>query len=184
MGSDVELIDKLCGEHMFQSTLPYGERPPCGLRLFISYCVSIHAPTWGATAQTRELNEEEKFQSTLPHGERPVNPYNLFLHPLFQSTLPHGERLELIDKICAEHMFQSTLPHGERPTYDFAMRHATRFQSTLPHGERLLQVSIKNRLQIVSIHAPTWGATSSLFFAHLPVTVCKRLHDDVLRRPN
>ena len=92
MGSDVELIDKLCGEHMFQSTLPYGKRPPCGLKLFISYCVSIHAPTWGATEWYRLTLAIFRFQSTLPHGERQKAPTRVPTGQKFQSTLPHGER--------------------------------------------------------------------------------------------
>ena len=54
--------------------------------------VSIHAPTWGATATSEFLESMVSFQSTLPHGERLI----LFLIAstltLFQSTLPHGER--------------------------------------------------------------------------------------------
>ena len=33
------------------------------------------------------------------------------------------------------------------------------FQSTLPHGERLLYLHVPDIVRLVSIHAPTWGAT-------------------------
>ena len=43
------------------------------------------------------------------------------------------------------------------PEYDWFMR--TVFQSTHPHGVRLLKVLLGYLTIIVSIHAPTWGAT-------------------------
>ena len=56
----------------FQSTLPRGERQGiyrfCGLR----NCVSIHAPTRGATENGNPRKPYlNLFQSTLPRGERP-----------------------------------------------------------------------------------------------------------------
>ena len=56
-------------------------------------------------------------------------------------------------------MFQSTLPHGERPDMQSAGAYAGKFQSTLPHGERRSVDITLIVLAIVSIHAPTWGAT-------------------------
>ena len=36
----------------------------------VLYGVSIHAPTWGATAKDLKAAEREMFQSTHPHGVR------------------------------------------------------------------------------------------------------------------
>ena len=58
------------------------------------------------------------------------------LYP-FQSTLPRGERLVASGGNIANQLFQSTLPRGER--------HAC-----------AIAEGLKN---IVSIHAPAWGAT-------------------------
>ena len=40
-------------------------------------------------------------------------------------------------------------------------RRRRRFQSTLPRGERRLSLDVNQLKQAVSIHAPTWGATST-----------------------
>ena len=98
--------------------------------------VSIHAPTWGATGPDVVRDYIARFQSTLPHGERPPLWVISFHFCKFQSTLPHGERLS--DSI------------------DNSVN--TEFQSTLPHGERH-SLTVEFTIYIVSIHAPTWGAT-------------------------
>ena len=55
--------------------------------------VSIHAPAWGATADSNVMSPTEEFQFTLPHGERRLRKPPKILGALFQFTLPHGERL-------------------------------------------------------------------------------------------
>ena len=78
-------------EGLFQSTLPHGERhidvipsvAKCGFNprshmgsdtfatcKEVRAAVSIHAPTWGATACKIATAKKSVFQSTLPHGER------------------------------------------------------------------------------------------------------------------
>ena len=144
---------------LFQSTLPHGERL-CISNLSLSLArfnprshmgsdfaivinksdylsVSIHAPTWGATCEAKRAALIRLFQSTLPHGERRYSGGYLSSRFLFQSTLPHGERPPKMGSRVAYQSFQSTLPHGERP-----------------HTSRAY------RRNLVSIHAPTWGATS------------------------
>ena len=86
---------------------------------------------------------------------------------LFQSTHPHGVRPQLIRLHSRRGGFQSTHPHGVR------LRPAPRgptayisFQSTHPHGVRQGTIHRPGWYQIISIHAPTWGATgaSSLYW--------------------
>ena len=78
----------------------------------------------------------------------------------FQSTLPHGERPNR-EPLCHDGIrFQSTLPHGERLKGDRCVITVKQFQSTLPHGERLPVAANSERTALVSIHAPTWGATN------------------------
>ena len=62
------------------------------------------------------------------------------LPTMFQSTLPRGERLTTTQTIYLRYLFQSTLPRGERPRICGVL--------CRPHD--------------VSIHAPAWGATSTL----------------------
>ena len=56
-------------------------------------------------------------------------------------------------------MFQSTHPHGVRPTSCHTVRFLLLFQSTHPHGVRPVSRIYRTMLSMVSIHAPTWGAT-------------------------
>ena len=55
-------------------------------------------------------------------------------------------------------MFQSTRPRGARHRHDAATLAAILFQSTRPRGARPPPAPSK-MLYLVSIHAPTWGAT-------------------------
>ena len=57
------------------------------------FCISIHAPTRGATSRQEQGGGTDTFQSTLPRGERPPDAYTKLTDPsAFQSTLPRGER--------------------------------------------------------------------------------------------
>ena len=121
--------------------------------------VSIHAPTWGATWNWLLLVFVRWFQSTLPHGERQEYLTFRVAHTEFQSTLPHGERRYRLYGKIYRYRFQSTLPHGERHITNLIITIISMFQSTLPHGERPKEWS-RLLFILVSIHAPTWGATS------------------------
>ena len=157
----------------------------CDILLFTNsdrLAVSIHAPTWGATHYTSITNiENYMFQSTHPHGVRRCSTcrlaylwcFNPRTHMgcdkyivlttlefrTFQSTHPHGVRLKQITILCSCSVFQSTHPHGVR-------RHR-RTRHSRPRGgfnprthmgcDKDAWVSIVHL--IVSIHAPTWGAT-------------------------
>ena len=55
--------------------------------------------------------------------------------------------------------FQSTLPRGERPGLCFAQKLWQKFQSTLPRGERRGSNFHIDASSLISIHAPTRGAT-------------------------
>ena len=57
--------------------------------------------------------------------------------------------------------FQSTLPQGERQAPKIVLTQIFAFQSTLPQGERHLLINQTAVSGIISIHAPTRGATLS-----------------------
>ena len=62
----------------------------------VGTCISIHAPTWGATLAQREALTKLLFQSTHPRGVRPsLRPYALIASQ-FQSTHPRGVRQPLL----------------------------------------------------------------------------------------
>ena len=122
---------------LFQSTLPQGER-----RLWICQCrvfgrISIHAPTRGATTTAATgPGLYHPFQSTLPQGERP------------QETAPSHFTAT----------FQSTLPQGERQWSFTAMKIPEDFNPRSHKGsDSFLSISLPK--EIISIHAPTRGAT-------------------------
>ena len=144
--------------------------------------VSIHAPTWGATALSERNNNIIKFQSTHPHGVRLIMVINNLLISEFQSTHPHGVRPNKHLKFQSySQKFQSTHPHGVRLDRRCEDRHLRVFQSTHPHGVRHdyfqpysyrpygfnprthmgcdYQNLVNHLSMLVSIHAPTWGAT-------------------------
>ena len=125
--------------------------------------VSIHAPTWGATQMVfGNVGIVNKFQSTHPHGVRQLIWCFKRIKSEFQSTHPHGVRQhgELTDGTNEE--FQSTHPHGVRRDTKQVPEVRIEFQSTHPHGVRLPKLEGTDETARVSIHAPTWGATSTV----------------------
>ena len=99
--------------------------------------ISVHAPTRGATSNSLSFSIFSVFQSTLPREER-----------LLQQYLSHFQLL-----------FQSTLPREERPLQHQLGLHRRIFQSTLPREERLKLIRHPLIRIVISIHAPTRGAT-------------------------
>ena len=101
--------------------------------------VSIHAPTWGATNMTSFFSRRRKFQSTHPRGVRRSTdtwsvPYvGVSIHaPTWGATLP-------LLTITLTSMFQSTHPRGVRPCSRGWVYAKLKFQSTHPRGVRPIQ---------------------------------------------
>ena len=129
--------------------------------------ISIHAPTRGATCSGHKIfYTGSKFQSTLPRGERRLYTGSRVYHYIFQSTLPRGERRKALRSTRCIDIFQSTLPRGERPQYRTII-HSIVYFNPRSHegsdGNMLLQLLST----VISIHAPTRGATSAVLL--LPV---------------
>ena len=124
---------------LFQSTHPRGVRLRHSWLQYRPLAVSIHAPTWGATSREAGSSQEFRVSIHAPtwgatiHGGFPLRGM-----PMFQSTHPRGVRLLSNCGLPSSRLFQSTHPRGVRPD----MMEACGW-------------SIE-----VSIHAPTWGATS------------------------
>ncbi len=135
----------ICNE--FQSTRPRGARPLNPFCQRIALCVSIHAPTWGATVKSRICRKC----------------FRVSIHaPTWGATVNKACRAP-----CCR--FQSTRPRGARPDPP-ARSSATRSFNPRAHvGRDLKDAQIVSGLVKVSIHAPTWGATgwtSSCGFSH------------------
>ena len=122
--------------------------------------ISIHAPTRGATSCYLCLMISVMiFQSTLPREERLYSVCIGYGFIQFQSTLPREERLNFFLAVRASSIFQSTLPREERPV--FQSSHRKRVHNFNPRShERSDIVPVKiGGFEIISIHAPTRGAT-------------------------
>ena len=80
----------------FQSTLPRGERP-CVHTYVLRCCISIHAPTRGATHQLVFIRACSEISIHAPTRGATQTIEETHLLFQFQSTLPRGER-----QICPE----------------------------------------------------------------------------------
>ena len=121
--------------------------------------VSIHAPTWGATDVLRPDYIQIEFQSTRPRGARLPQQAIRWRPSRFQSTRPRGARLGSSAVGEGRQRFNPRAHVGR----DMGMTLAElrkQFQSTRPRGARPC-AALDGLLSIhVSIHAPTWGATT------------------------
>ena len=177
-----QTLDSFNAECEFQSTHPHGVRPfkhnigqikrrfnprthtGCDRalkRLKVAFvCFNPRTHTGCDSDYTKTRFFAAWFQSTHPHGVRlclitpTTNPKS------FQSTHPHGVRPLVANNDLNFFEFQSTHPHGVRlrvRDIDFVI---SGFQSTHPHGVRPHQRSPRQYITMVSIHAPTRGATN------------------------
>ena len=78
---------------------------------------------------------------------------------IFQSTHPRGVRHPADFWPMPWDAFQSTHPRGVRPMLASPLSVTMAFQSTHPRGVRLVKSRHAVRQILISIHAPTWGAT-------------------------
>ena len=121
-------------------------------------CVSIHAPTRGATEEVERMNEDFKFQSTHPLGVRLHHHKYLYL---FCQVSIHAPTRGATASVLV-------LPENVQVSIHAPTRGATRqnleyyrikkFQSTHPLGVRPYDAT-DFLFVLVSIHAPTRGAT-------------------------
>ena len=126
-----------------------------------STLISIHAPTRGATTTNAKRETENAFQSTLPREERHYLTKCVKVFQKFQSTLPREERLSRLSIRVSRHLFQSTLPREEQ---HMNQMHIPIIHNFNPHShERSDFVPRRiSRYIVISIHAPTRGATQLL----------------------
>ena len=147
---------------MFQSTHPHGVRQASN-RPFASLgrYVSIHAPTRGATMASCQCGSlrcqyvsiHAPTRGATPAGCPKVVPGAVSIHAPTRGATPQEPQVGAVT------MFQSTHPHGARRVPYPTTTTSSRFQSTHPHGVRQKEEAEKRQLSLVSIHAPTRGAT-------------------------
>jgi len=123
--------------HLFQSTLPQGERHINVLQQRFAAHISIHAPAGGATKIQEEMQRLQQFQSTLPQGERLGEHRGCRLRRHFnprsrRGSDPRAERLG--SRGCG---ISIHAPAGGATQSGRSWVEIKEFQSTLPQGERL-----------------------------------------------
>ena len=137
------------------------------MQLFVdlTHPISIHAPTRGATRcelifrQIRcNFNPRSHTGSDLPGIT------DLSTRIDFNPRSHTGSDQSVLAAFPILQEFQSTLPHGERHAAVVVAAPRVTFQSTLPHGERHHIIKPTQINIIISIHAPTRGATLLLLF--------------------
>ena len=169
---------------LLQSTLSQRERCTDCLAAKCSHAISIHAPTKGATRLQdffeillRYFNprSHEGSDSCLHIGYLPWDYFNPRSHEgsdpgyaechwlctISIHAPTKGATIRIWDKITIQR-FQSTLPRRERRTWIHWLWSWSWFQSTLPRRERQCHPRYDKIHNIISIHAPTKGATSSV----------------------
>ena len=153
-----------------------------GLAHILATRISIHAPTWGATPTAFANLETLIFQSTHPRGVRPTGSrltawsssnFNPRTHvgcdgrlreastvwQEFQSTHPRGVRPPPSRPQPQPLSFQSTHPRGVRPATFCGSCHTHRNFNPRTHVGCDLPGLLVYLPAVISIHAPTWGAT-------------------------
>ena len=163
-----------------------------GVRLpLLRYGVSIHAPAWGATVVGRTFGHCCRFQSTHPHGVRRNPAFNYQFQNTVSIHAPAWGATSMPPKRTTLSEFQSTHPHGVRRFVSGGMRSIplrfnprTRMGCDKTFVPKAYEVPcfnprtrmgcdvhkwVKRRNDVVSIHAPAWGATDvykspNLFF--------------------
>ena len=101
------------------------------------------------------------FQSTHPLGVRPKFEKLASIGSKFQSTHPLGVRQSEIQFYCIDTSFNPRTHSGCDYVNQMAIHIGYLFQSTHPLGVRRCAFFFKDGVKLVSIHAPTRGATAS-----------------------
>ena len=145
-------------EYLFQSTRPRGRDGEAHLSARHSK-ISIHAPTRGATVACCCRGAFRIISIHAP--TRGATRYRVVvtLDAKFQSTRPRGARQQHILIRPPVIAFQSTRPRGARRTLD-EPRHDLRHFNPRAHAGRDERGIFPRHSLIISIHAPTRGATS------------------------
>ena len=169
-------------QQKFQSTLPRGERPAS--QKTADPAKNFNPRSHGGSDVSARIHHRifQKFQSTLPRGERLQDIVPLSIFCTFQSTLPRGERLLALFLCVSVKTISIHAPTGGATALLYYHILAPIFQSTLPRGERqLVETLVRLHIyfnprshggsdnapiyngasRIISIHAPTGGATKS-----------------------
>ena len=142
----------------FQSTHPHGVRPLSMHIYKYNDRVSIHAPTRGATQCRLQHQRIWLVSIHAPTRGATSSALRNISVSAFQSTHPHGVRLTKTEVLRQYRTFQSTHPHGVRPLYPISEGTYKGFNPRTHTGCDCFICKFSDCI-VVSIHAPTRGAT-------------------------
>ena len=109
-----------------------------------------------------KVHADDLFQSTLPRGERQIVDSTLIGVMKFQSTLPRGERLTSNLALHSFHNFNPRSHEGsDVPASVRTVNAITDFNPRSHEGSDPDPVCVGHGY-VISIHAPTRGATQSV----------------------
>ncbi len=188
VGCDQRTQQERVEQQQFQSTHPRGVRQGPLITIGLAKHVSIHAPAWGATRRflwypcvlrcfnprTRVgCDHHHREQSGAPHCFNPrtrvgcdamrTNRYRRFFEVSIHAPA-WGATIEASIPSGPPVMFQSTHPRGVRRD---TSRHAQIIMCFNPRTRVGCDIFFLDQTlagQRVSIHAPAWGATVSMFY--------------------
>ena len=173
---------------MFQSTRPRGARHGLIPGNHAHSTVSIHAPTRGATLSPPNCFSVLRCFNPRAHAGRdePASagpPRRSCFNPrahagrdqgsgstssccgCFNPRAHAGRDIEADFRGFIAYLFQSTRPRGARRGREYVAARTWLFQSTRPRGARRVGSARTAPMRVVSIHAPTRGATCNPIFA-------------------
>ena len=109
------------------------------------------------------LVKRMKFQSTRPRGARPFSSSTSGASPLFQSTRPRGARQGTYEAFLHQHSFNPRARVGRDAAGWLRLAIWACFNPRARVG-RDSGTARRTNVNLVSIHAPAWGATVCYHF--------------------
>ena len=129
--------------------------------VFRSDPISIHAPTWGATSVDLVVDRMSVISIHAPTwGATHLNHIQFYAYQKFQSTHPHGVRHTRFIKCLSRLHFNPRTHMGCDSDFFSRARPPENFNPRTHMGCDPTPAAILPPISPISIHAPTWGATS------------------------
>ncbi len=122
-------------------------------------CVSIHAPTWGATRMPLVSCRLLSVSIHAPTWGATPALNRAAMAMSFNPRAHVGRDSKIVSSEAESYLFQSTRPRGARPIMEAKIRLTDSFNPRAHVGRDRHYMDYILRKD-VSIHAPTWGATS------------------------
>ena len=177
-------------EIRFQSTLPRGERRPCYLCHLDMAHFNPRSHEGSDRLPVPSFRNMYVFQSTLPRGERHSRTGQSDKSYNFNPRSHEGS--DAVFAMRKQHLnyFNPRSHEGSDSAPLHGKQIRSEFQSTLPRGERPSSSASLAYFQVISIHAPTRGATvedctnhiSELISIHAPTRGATKLDNAEAQR--